>query len=297
MKLAILNAFPFHYEMFAHVLDFCTKFSLSVSCYTNDQNDYKMLEMYKKFFLIEFKNIDEYVSKNYDYSFLLTDDDKYSLHKLHNNLCKKNLISLEHHSDRITTNRYILTYVQLREYKLRTPPSDPETWVLPVWNYPKRLTKFNTLSVICIGDNSAKSSSELKKIFSNYTQINFYIVNRFHNFIHDTTDNNIFIYTQLDSEVMFDLCCKCHYILVTDKKPEHIHHSVSASIPLGYSVGCIPLCPHEMKESFNLPGIQGYSSSNNLLTFPDFTELNITLNVLIERRDNVYKKILNQGSI
>ena len=92
MKLAILNSFNFHYEIFGYIIDYCIKKNVRLDIYTVSDNDLGWLSFYIINFipgndtnydfndqedkLIRFYPINKYaINNDYDKVILTTDDD------------------------------------------------------------------------------------------------------------------------------------------------------------------------------------------------------------------------------
>lgn len=74
-KIAILNSFPFHYEMFGYILHFAKQNNFGVDIYTNFENDLGWIDFYKGNG-ITFLEYSQYSNNNnYYHIFLTTDDD------------------------------------------------------------------------------------------------------------------------------------------------------------------------------------------------------------------------------
>ena len=92
MKLAILNSFNFHYEMFGYIIDYCIQKNIRLDIYTVSDNDLGWLSFYiiqyipgndlnydfknQEGKLIQFYPINGYtINNDYDKVILTTDDD------------------------------------------------------------------------------------------------------------------------------------------------------------------------------------------------------------------------------
>jgi hypothetical protein len=50
MKLAILNSYSFHYEMYGYLIEFCDRYKINYNIYTNEINNFGYLDLYNGFF-------------------------------------------------------------------------------------------------------------------------------------------------------------------------------------------------------------------------------------------------------
>lgn len=288
MKLCIFNSLPLHYEMFAHVLDYCKSKNLDIDVYTNKNNNYGWLEYYEKqyniflWYPISFFNPDAY-----DYIFLLTDDDSGFNPYWHTS---SKVIVTEHDGNReLPLNAY--RKHQTRHFKLRTPPSDPDTWILPIWNNTP-FNKYDRLTVISVGN--ATNLINLKSLFTNMEDIEFILIDR--EMDCSNSSNNVKKFNKLDASLLIEYAAKSHYILfwsTTCFSMNHMEHSMSASFSLGYSVGTQILVPESFIKPLDLKGLVGIRENHPILLEKpkDTIDFMNQRSELIERRDRVFDKI------
>lgn len=295
MKYAIFNGLPQHHEMFSYVLDYFKKIGENIDVYTNKTNHYGWLDFYilkygsRNWYPISFFNPDAY-----NYVFLLTDDDTHYA-ALWNK--KTKVIVVEHDGKRMLKLPAYKT-LQTRKFNLRSPPSDPETWVLPIWNN-TLYTKYDKLTVMSIG--CAARFLNLNSLFSNYNDIQFILVDRYMNL--GSTDTNTIKYRELDAPTMIEYASKSHYILfwpTTGYSTNHMHHSMSGSFPLAYSVGTPLLMPESYIEPLGIGkagiGIFGMPDSSAIHlekpTQSQYGAFIVEREGLLKRRDRIFNSIM-----
>lgn len=293
MKFCIFNSFPFHHEMFAYVLDYFKERGLAIDIYTNTINNYGWLDFYEKqfgsvlWFPISFFN-----PETYDYIFLLTDDDPKYLH-FWNDMTR--VIVVEHSGERQLNLRPYFT-LQTRQFKLRNPPSDPNTWVLPVWNNILN-EKFEKLTVLSIGSSSNKIN--LKMLFLNFSEIDFILVDRRMNIDQDSP--NIKGYKCLDSSKLIEFAAKSHYIIfwpTCEITQGHQYNTISGTYPLAYSVGTPLLLPESFIDPLGLEGILGLPDTPTHLEKPSDALVSAFLNqrdALLKRRNYIFDSFIQQS--
>jgi len=71
MKIAVYNGFPFHYETIGHVADYCKLRGHELVVYSKVENSWGWFDYYG----ISPLPVDQYIHKEFDHVFLLTDDD------------------------------------------------------------------------------------------------------------------------------------------------------------------------------------------------------------------------------
>lgn len=282
IRLCIFNSLPQHHEMFAHVLDYCKEKSLKIDVYTNKINNYGWLDFYEKEYrVISWYPISFFNPEAYDYVFLLTDDD-HGYDRFWNDTTR--VIVIEHSSHRELKLKAYRTY-QTRQFKLRSPPSDPNTWMLPVWNN-RVYEKYKKITVLSVGN--ASNSLDYKQLFSNYQDIDFILVDRHMDTM--ATESNIKKYNKLDASTLIEYAGRSHYILfwpTTSFSANHKDYSMSGSFPLAYSVGTPLIVPESFLQSFDLEGLLGIPDNSSIdLTKPS----QIFYNIFIKQRDILLKR-------
>jgi len=272
MKICIFNSLPVHYEMFSHVLDYFKEKGLSIDIYTNKVNHHGWLDFYeKKFSIVSWYPISFFNPVAYDYVFLLTDDD-HGYDSLWNDTTR--VIVVEHSGTRHLQLK-AFRFLQTRQFKLRNPPSDPNTWIMPLWNNTFH-TKYKKLTVFSVGN--ASNRLNLQSLFTNFNDIDFILVDR-----HMTSSNSGSIkkYNSLDASLLIEYAAKSHYILfwpTTQFSENHKDNSMSASFPLGYSVGTPLLVPKSYIEPYGLDTLTGIQDT-----------------IFLEKpSDEYYEKFLNE---
>jgi len=277
--------------MFAHVLDYCLQKSLKIDIYTNKEKHYGWLDFYEKEYRIfTWYPISFFNPGAYDYVFLLTDDD-HGYDKFWNNTTR--VIVTEHDSKR-QLNLKAYRKHQTRHFKLRDPSSDPNTWIVPVWNN-TLYNKYETLTVLSIGN--ATNNLNLQNIFSNFSEINFILVDRDMNY--SNSISNIKKYNKLHTSELIEYAGRSHYILfwpTTSYSFQHKDYSMSGCFPLAYSVGTPLLVPESFIEPLGLNGMIGISDHGSVkLNYPKETiykEFMEQREHLLKRRNNIFNSFL-----
>ena len=289
MKCCIFNSLPQHHEMFAYVLDYFVKRKMPIDTYTNTTNNYGWLQFYERAFsVITWFPISFFNPNAYDYVFVLTDDDN-GYTPFWNSTAR--VIVVEHNGKRqLKLNSYYT--LQTREFKLRSPPSDPATWVLPVWNNPF-YKKFDELTVLSIGN--ASNRINLPSLFKNFNDIQFILIDRHMNVHSDKP--NITRYNSLDASKLVEFAGRAHYIVfwpTTSFSQDHKDTSMSGSFPLAYSVGTPLIMPESFIHPLGLDGIVGIEDSIHLEKPSEnlYSRFLVQREKLLERRDTVFDLIV-----
>ena len=251
MKFCIFNSLSVHYEMFSYILDYCKENNEKIDIYTNRENNYGWLDFYEKRYSIHtWYPISFFDPNAYDYVFLLTDDDFYPYF---DSSFTAKVIVIEHNGMRqLPLNAF--SFLQTRQFKLRNPQSNPNTWIMPLWNNVFH-EKYEKLTVLSVGN--ASNLLDLKELFINFNDIHFILIDRYM----DCSDSeSITKYNSLDTNLLIEYAAKSHYILfwpTTEFSQNHKYNSMSASFPLGYSVGTPLIVPESYIEPYGLRTLTG----------------------------------------
>jgi len=269
MKLAILNSFNFHYEIFGYIIDYCVKKNIRLDIYTVSDNDLGWLSFYiinyipgndenfdfnnQEDKLIRFYPLKSYVVNNdYDKIFLTTDDDN----NISNEIINDKFICIDHHMTNRRPN--IETHIGLRYFKNR-PKLD---WILPVYQLmdAETKTKISKPIITCVGRfNCPKDISYFKSLFNNFESCTFAFIDR-------NLDNykeiykeckNINCFPSLNTVQMINLLIQSDYVFISEENEDHNHSSLSGIIPLAFNCLCQIIMPKEMLDNFGINFSEG----------------------------------------
>ena len=271
MKYAIFNSFPFHFEMFAHVLDYFKE----IDVYTSTSGECGWLRYYEMTYGIKtWHLISEFNPSDYDYVFLLTDDDP-----AYTPPWNTRVIVVEHDANR-SLNLPAHRLLQTRNFR------NTDTWLTPVWNAAPQ-QKYEQLTVMAVGNAAIFLPSILPTLFSNFTDIQFILIDRN---MRPGTDGNITAYNNVDATALIEMAGKSHYILfwpTTGFAHRHKHTSLTASVPLSYSVGTPLILPADFANALGLQGTLGIQAGHHL-TMPSSIDAFMAERAsLLERRDRI----------
>ena len=304
MRLAAFNGFPFHYEMFAHVLDYCKnqkKQAQDIDIYTNTVNDYGWLALYEETYSVNtWLPISRFDPSQYDCVILLTDDDR-AYAPFWN--ATTHVVVIEHAAFRHLPLP-AQVFLQTRHMQIRTPPSNPDTWVIPVWDNPP-YEKYPALTVVCVGGGCNMGVHAIRALFSNVDDIRLIFIT--HNLGVGNIDThgfpNVTFYHKLDAEMMLEYVGKSTYLLVAPYLTSNYNYkdqAMSGSIPLAYSVGTPVLMLQSWADLYNLPGIVCIPDTSPIeLNYPTTEQLDMFYTErasLLARRDAVLTKALDSSS-
>lgn len=249
-KIAIFNGFPFHYEMFGYVIHFCKKNSYILTIYTEGFSHYNWFDYYKKIFTdetfdfqIKYYIYFENERYQYDYIFILTDDDP----RFKNEWVNNKTICVDH-SISIRRNNELLYHISTRPFNIIV-----KDWALPCFPIIKSSDKINIINnfnnennihIAMIGGHSViqynvNVINRIKSKNENYKIVLHAISRRMTiNMFNNLKDNiELKIYNGLDTFEMMKLLEKCSYFLTdVDNNWDHVMgFSMSGGVPLAFS--------------------------------------------------------------
>lgn len=278
MRYAIFNSFPFHFEMFAHVLEYFKGHDIDV--YTNRAGENGWLRYYETTYGIkQWFPISEYNPAIYDYIFLLTDDDPGPF--WHH---KNPRVIVTEHDDNRSLGLPAYRLLQTRQFRRLSL-----NWMIPVWNAPPQ-EKYDRLTVMAVGNAALYISAILPSLFANFSDIQFILADRN---MTAGANANITTYNNLDATVLLEMAGKSHYILfwpTTGYSQKHKHDSLTASVPLAYSVGSPLILPADFADALGLQGTLGIHAGH-FLTKPDTMGFMSERARLLERRNAVLEEV------
>lgn len=296
-RIAIFNGFPFHYEMFGFVLEYLTKYNLPFDIFSETRNEMGWIRVYEsRFGPLTFKPLREYNRYNYDYVFLLTDDDnKYKYAWVDG----AKVIMFEHSGNR-SVMRNTHRCIQLRQFVTRIIPSSPETWAFPVWNIGKRIKDPSIIKVVAVGNNCPCNPDELKPWFYDINTPRFVFINRNPaptQFDHASWSAfpNIRILENIDASHMLEEVATADWLMLLPKNAYQYQIFISAIHPIAYGVGIPLLMKKEWIAAYNLGGIRPFDNTKPLEKPQEdlLREVEQTREQLIERRDKLLEESLS----
>jgi len=305
MKLAILNSFPFHYELFGYIIDYCITKNIRLDIYTVSDDDLGWLSFYILNFipgndtnydfnnqedkLIRFYPLNKYVINNdYDNVILTTDDDM----NIPDEIINDKFICIDHHMTNRRPN--IKTHIGLRNFKNR-PELD---WVLPVYKLMNAETKKNISKPIitCIGRfNCSKDIYYFKSLFTNFDNCTFaFIDRRLEEYKGIYSDfKNINCFPALNTVQMINLLIQSDYVFISEENEDHNYASLSGIIPLALNCLCQIIMPKKMVDNFNFKSTTTISYEKNgkiELVKPDYDLIQSELEELIIHKFQIFDK-------
>ena len=241
MKIAIYQSFPFHYEMFGFIINYCIKNNHLLTIYSENKNDMGWLKFYKDYFKFnDFRNINEFLKEAhiYDIVILTTDNDpnikEYDL-ELYD--IKDKIIKINHTNKNRNTS--IKKYFNIRPYE-----DDNDNWCLQ--SYPM--------------DNENKKVNKIPKIFISQGEFNrhdwkilnelngkckFYLLGR-HIYYNFDKLKNVKKLEKVDTETMFKKLKKCDFFFYAlSPKTDMLKMKISGGVSMAFSCG-IPILTNEI---------------------------------------------------
>jgi beta-1,4-mannosyl-glycoprotein beta-1,4-N-acetylglucosaminyltransferase len=244
-RIAIFNSFPFHYEMFGHILDHFSRkcrndnASTIVSIFTETRNNLGWLEFYEKQFKhvkFQYKPIAEFCDARhaFDLIFVPTDDDFAFKREWIDERC----IANDHHVS-----------IRRPEYAhrigVRPFAGSDKQWALPCCEFISANEKLRHLEPDCIhiaiggGLQCILNYDAINRLSASLPlPLHLHFIGRkiieLRSKIKD--DIVIHLHEKVETNEMIELLKKCDYIMTDLQNDDHINGiSMSGSVPLAFS--------------------------------------------------------------
>ena len=242
-RIAIFNSFPFHYEMFGHILDHFARqndaSSTVVSIFTETRNELGWLEFYKTQFKnlnIQFKPVSDFCDARhaFDLIFVPTDDDFAFKREWIDDRC---IVTDNHVSNRRPEYKH---HIGLRPFA-----GNDKRWALPCYDIVSMRDKMTHLEPDCIHVGISVGW----QIVLNYRAINrlsavgplplhIHFIGRKLDDIASKMNADIVVHLheKMDTRDMIELLKKCDYVMTDLQNDDHINGvSMSGVVPLAFS--------------------------------------------------------------
>jgi len=286
-EICILNGYPFHYEMFGYIIEYCVHRNISLDIYTETKNDYGWLTFYKNNVcsLITFYPFAEYNPNNSYKRIIITTDDDSAIKDEWIDPAKT--IAIDHHKD--LRRPKIKYHIGTRWFEKR-PTTE---YILPAFRILTLEEKIASRpAVVCIGEtNTELPLDQFKKLFSNFDTTEFWCIDRKADPEKYKEHPNIHCVKQMDTNDMLDLCKRSHYMFISNIKKNYIKDIMSAAIMLGFSCLCKILMPTEMNENYEYKSVFEYTDKIKL-DEPDFVAIDRELIEIQAHKFRVFDKYL-----
>jgi beta-1,4-mannosyl-glycoprotein beta-1,4-N-acetylglucosaminyltransferase len=239
-RVAIFNSFPFHYEMFGHILDHFSRnvdASSVVSIFTETRNELGWLEFYKtqfKHLNLQFKPVSDFGDARhaFDLIFVPTDDDFAFKREWIDERC----IASDHH-----------ILIRRPEYAhrigVRPFAGSDKQWALPCCEFVSANEKLRHLETDCIhvaigGGLQCILNYDAINRLSSSVPLHVHFIGRKIIELRSKIKEDIVIHLheKMDTSEMIELLKKCDYIMTDLQNDDHINGiSMSGSVPLAFS--------------------------------------------------------------
>ena len=287
-KIAIYNGFPFHYEMFGYIIDYCLTKNYTLDIYTITENNCEWL----KFYLYKFPKAFKYVNItkfdenriSYDRIVLITSYDPY----FKNDWINDKVITIFHSS-----KPFVITIGDMeinvrkqgsKELGTRFFVDNPiMKWSLPVYKILDITKKESKPNVLCVGKNALDPN--IINLFPDFNKYNFVFISK--NVQFENKYKNITYYSNLSTFDMLHLYIESDYAFITSTIEEHIDKSMSGSIPLALNCLCTLIMPERMNKHYKFKSAITYNDKI-VLREPDYKLVEEDFNDMINHRNNVF---------
>ena len=300
-RIALIQGFAdFHFEMLGYVIEYCLirkdhiRFDVFITPSTTSST-YE--SVFNNVFSIDmtWKAISDLNHENYDFIFLLTDDD-YHYKKL-DSIAEK-VIIVDHAS-------YIRRHGNFLQ-RIGTRKRGEYLEVLPVFNGISQVEKMNfnkenggDIHVCCIGvSNIPNNPIELIQWFGHsFAKVQFHFIAR--RFVcRDAFRNiqNVHFHENTDPFTYFNLLRKSSYVLCANTDMDYEKNLMSGALPIAFTFGCKLIIPPSWQKHLQYKSALTYNFNTCIdLTCPDVLSLDPVfeeLVTLLAHRNETFDHIL-----
>jgi len=265
MKLAIHNGFPFHYEMFGYIIEYCITKGIKLDIYTLTMQENGWINFYMLVFPdIRFFDIQAYNPDN-DYSkvILTTDyDATFQDRYFSQDWASEKYICINHSSK--NNQPKIVNQIGTRFF-----PARPSlNFIIPV--YPlidiESKKQISKPRMICLGANCPKNMQIFEAIFPKFREMDIYCIDFFSRITASSFYSpypNIKSIYALDTLELIKIMRESDYMYISEDPYKcKITESMSGAIPLAFNCLCQLIMPERMNEYFKLKSVITYDYKN-----------------------------------
>lgn len=306
-RIALFNSFPFHYEMFGYIINYCRIKQYDLTIYTNTKNDYNWLSFYKSHFTVKLQYNFKYDETSsfennmhlYDLIVLATDDDPLFNTNWINSTNIDKIICIQHYylMRRHGFNHYLTT----RPYDNSVSPF--YIWALPCFPLVDVNEKNVAISQVAIniaiigGIYSKYNASIINRFCSVFNKpIHIYIIARCINDTHVddlrkhvSSNISLHIHKKLDTFEMFEIIKKMNYVFLDITTTSgHEYKSGSGAIAIGVTCLTSFLISKTTNRFYQFKNALEYDENSSDPIFLDIAPIDVE-SVELERRQLTLK--------
>lgn len=256
-RILLYNGFPFHYEMFGCILDFCNKNNIIPDIFNKCISE-EWISVYSSKYT--FNTIYKIIIKeanSYFCIFLLTDDD---MTWADEELLTRNTVCIDHWYK--CRRPSVLYHVPITKFN-----ENIMNYVLPVFEYVDYSTKLQVLEkqkrpiITILGSSSLPVYSDFFHQISNIEEFDIYIINRY---IHDVPKAwNIYTFADISAPKMFELLISSTYMYYypsgnTKSLYQLLNYEMTSTLPMSFTCGCKCILPRQMNIHLKLKSVIEY---------------------------------------
>lgn len=294
MKTAIiLHSIPFHYEMLGSVLHHFSEYTIDILSI----QDHYWNQIYSKLYK-NYKCIPSIIHTDYDLCILPTDDDTTMCDVYKNFFLGKPVYIINHikTGNRSTIPEQYKKCIDIHGIQNPLQPFHFCGYKYTVSTLDKVRLLSKRVSVAIVGDiiNTERFFfKELFNRFTNFKDIDFYIINRLPS-IWKIDFPNVYYHINCNTEEMFNILEQCHYMYFFAYKRGKM--TSSACFGLGYSTLCRMLCSSDKKEQYEIesPLFENMESKITLapVSKEDIEMVQVERDLLISKTSEFISEIL-----
>lgn len=245
-RFAIFNSFPFHYEMFGYIIEYCQARGGVIDIFTETANNIGWIQFYENKFPGAFRMFSYLLFNpinNYECVFLTTDDDP----QFRDEWFNEKTLCIDHY--------YEVRRLYAGNRRVSTRPFiSGLDWVLPVYkmvDVEEKRSKMVPGQIVCIGSNCPKTIRHVDTMIRHAAGLGenlmFICVERYlTREVIDCCYPNVVFSSMVDTSEMLRIVVESEYVYISENDGCYIKNKMSGVIPLAVSCLCKIIMPEEM---------------------------------------------------
>lgn len=248
-KAIILHSLPFHYEMLGSVLHHFSEYIIDILSIEDNYWHRIYSKLYKNY-----KCIHTVIHTDYDLCILPTDDDKTMCDVYTKFFLGKPVYIINHikTGNRSTIPEQYKKCIDIHGIQKSLQPFHFCGYKYVSSTHDKLQLLSQRISVAIVGDIINEERFFFKELFNRFTNfkdIDFHVINRWPS-MWKIDFPNVYYHINCNTEEMFNILEKCHYMYFFAYKRGKT--TSSASFGLGYSTLCRMVCSTDKKEQYDI---------------------------------------------
>jgi hypothetical protein len=293
MHIAVFNGFPFHYEMFGYIIEFCKNNNYELSIFTNTINNLGYFNYYKKLFndyQFTLKNLELFNTLKYTYDVIILSTDDDPIFDNSDSFINDKTISIVHIN--YNRNPLILKAIATRPFN-DTKITD---YALPVYrifnsHYKKNNIKTDAINITILGySNINYNTMVINRLKYHNKKIILHAISRGttkDKFIGINESIELNIYKNIDISEVLDILSISSYLLTdVNNAKDYVNYTMSGAIPLAFSTLTPLIISKKTNEYYKFRNVIEFDKDNT----ENIVLRDIDIELIDQERSNIIEK-------